>query len=113
MALFHDIYFQLCDRFITKEQWNKRPYSSRHLNGEVNGYWPAYFPQRKLAKGEGSILQKTFWEMIIKAEDCIEKYGFLKTFLKMCTNLNNYVPVCPRFDDKDVEEQWGVDIEMI
>ena len=25
----------------------------------------------------------------------------------MCTNLNNYVPLRPWFDDKDEEEQWG------
>ena len=47
MALFSDIYCQNCDRFIAKKQWNKHLFSSRRLRREVNGYWPAYFPQRK------------------------------------------------------------------
>ena len=41
MALFSDTYCQICDRFITKERWNKHLYSSRHLHREVIGYWPA------------------------------------------------------------------------
>ena len=59
MALFNDINCQICDKFITKEQWNKHLYSSRHLHGEVNDFWPAPFPQRKLTT-EGSILEKAF-----------------------------------------------------
>ena len=46
MALFNDVYCQICDRFITKKHWNKHLYSSRHLNREINGYWPAFFPQK-------------------------------------------------------------------
>ena len=34
MALFNDIYCQICDRVTTKEQGNKRLYSSRHLHRE-------------------------------------------------------------------------------
>ena len=34
MALFNDIFCQICDRFYTKEQWNKHLYSSRHLHRE-------------------------------------------------------------------------------
>ena len=60
MALFNDTYCQICDRFITKEQWNKHLFSSRLLHREVNGYWPAYFPQRKLTRDESSILEKAF-----------------------------------------------------
>ena len=41
MALFNDVYCQICDRFITKKQWNNHLFSSRHLNREVNGFWPA------------------------------------------------------------------------
>ena len=37
MALFNDTYCQHFERFITKEQWDKHPYSSRHLHKEVNG----------------------------------------------------------------------------
>ena len=48
MALFNDIYCQICDRSITKEQWNEHLYYSRHLHREMNGYWPAVFPQRNL-----------------------------------------------------------------
>ena len=48
MAVFNDIYCQLCDRFITKERWNKHFFCSRLLHKEVNGYWPAYFPRKKI-----------------------------------------------------------------
>ena len=47
MTLFKDTYCQICDRFITKDQWNKHLSSSRHLHREAKGYWPAYFPQKK------------------------------------------------------------------
>ena len=60
MSFFNDTYRQICDRFITKEQWNKHVYSSSHLHREVNGYWPAFFPRRKLTKDESSILEKAF-----------------------------------------------------
>ena len=60
MGLFNDIYCQICDRFFTEEQWNKHLDSSRHIHREMNGYWPAYFPQRKLTRDEGSILEKVF-----------------------------------------------------
>ena len=46
MSLFNDIFCQTCDRFFTKEQWNKHPYSNRPLHQEVNGYWSACFPQK-------------------------------------------------------------------
>ena len=36
MAVFNDIYREIYDRFITKEQWIKHLYSSRHLHREVN-----------------------------------------------------------------------------
>ena len=55
MAFFNDTFCQLCERFITKEEWNKHLYSSRHLHREVNGFWPAYFPQIKLTGDECSI----------------------------------------------------------
>ena len=31
MAIFNDVYCQICDRFYTKERWNKHLYSFRHL----------------------------------------------------------------------------------
>ena len=63
MALFNDVYCQIFDRIITEEQWNKHLFSSRHIHREVKGYWPTYFPQRKLSREEGMILENAFWEM--------------------------------------------------
>ena len=60
MALFNDIFCQICDRFITKEQWKKHLYSSRNLHREANGYSPAIFPQRTLTRDEGLRLGKAF-----------------------------------------------------
>ena len=31
MPIFIDIFYQICDSFHTKEQWNKHLYSSRHI----------------------------------------------------------------------------------
>ena len=53
------------------------------------------------------ILEKAFWQMIFATEGCIKVYEFSKTYLKMCTNINNYVPNRPRFDDENAQEQWG------
>ena len=106
MALFNDVYCQICDRFYTKEQWNKHLYSSRHLHREVNGYWPALFPQRKLTKDEGIKLEKAFWEMIFVTSECVEVYHFLKTYFRMITNIKNHVPVRLWFDYPNEEEQW-------
>ena len=108
MAIFSDIFCQICDRFYTKERWNKHLYSSRHLHWEVNGYWPAFFPQRKLTRDEGMKLEKAFWEMIfVSSTECIEVYDFLKTYFRMCTNITNHVPIRLWFDDPNEEEQWG------
>ena len=52
------------------------------------------------------MLEKAFWEMIFPTKDCIEVYEFLKTYFRMCTNINNYIPVRPWFDDEDEQEQW-------
>ena len=108
MAIFNDVFCQICDRFYTKERWNKHLYSSRHLHREVNGYWPAFFPQRKLTRDEGMKLEKSFWEMIfVSSTECIELYDFLKTYFRMCTNITNHVPIRLWFDDPNEEEQWG------
>ena len=107
MALFNDTYCQIWDRFITKERWKKHLYSSRHIHRKVNGYWPAFFPQRKLTRDEDMKLEKVFWEMIFVTVECVEVYDFLKTYFRMCTNIYDYVPVRPLFDDPDEEEQWG------
>ena len=41
MSFLDDTYCQLCERFITKKQWNKHLYSSRHLRKKAYGYTPA------------------------------------------------------------------------
>ena len=46
MSFLDDTYCQLCERFITKEQWNEHLYSSRHLHKKAHGYTPAYFPNQ-------------------------------------------------------------------
>ena len=107
MVLFNDTYCQICDRFNTKEQWNKHLYSSRHLHREINAYWPALFPQRKLTRDESIELEKAFWEMIYNSVDVLAMYDFQKLYFGMCTIIDNYVPVRPWSDDLGDEEQWG------
>ena len=108
MALFNDIFCQICDRFCTKERWNKHLYSSRHLHREVNGFWPAFFPQRKLTRDEGIKLERVFWEMVFMSNDNdLAVFDFLKLYFRMCTNITDHVPIRMWFDDPDEEEQWG------
>ena len=107
MVLSNETFCQICDRLITKEQWNKHIFCSRHLHREVNGYWPTFFPQRKLTREECCKLEKVFWEMIIVTNECVAVYDFLKTYFSMCKNIDHYVTVRPWFDDPDEEEQWG------
>ena len=96
MALFNDIFCQICDRFYTKEQWNKHLYSSRHLHREINGYWPMFFPQRKLTRDEGMRLETAFWEMIYMSNvNDLALFDFLKLYFRMCTNITNHVPILP------------------
>ena len=99
MALYNDVYCQFCDKLVTKGQWNKHFYSSRPLHREVNGFWPAFFPQRKLTRDEGMILEKVFWEMTFGIEDVLPVYGFLKTYVMMVTNMKDYVTLDPDVDD--------------
>ena len=110
MALFNDIFCQICDKFYTKEQWNKHLYSSRYLHREVNGYWPAFFPQRKLTRDEGMKLEKAFWEVIFTSNDNdLALFEFLKLYFRMCTNITDHVPVryWDYYSDGNEEEQWG------
>ena len=110
MVIFNDVYCQICDRFYTKERWNKHLYSSRHLHREVNGYWPSFFPQRKLFKDEGVKLEKAFWEVILSSNDNdLALFEFLKLYFRMCTNITNHVPIryWDYYDDGNEEEQWG------
>ena len=80
---------------------NKHLYSGRHLHREVNGYWPAYFTQRKLTMYEGSILEKAFWKMFFGSEDFLPVYGFLKTSFMMVTNMRDYVTLDDHDNDAD------------
>ena len=110
MVIFNDIFCQICDRFYTKEQWNKHLYSSRHLHREVNGYWPSFFPQRKLFKDEGVKLEKAFWEVILSSNDNdLALFDFLKLYFRMCTNITDHVPIryWDYYDAGNEEEQWG------
>ena len=52
-------------------------------------------------------LEKVLWEMIFVTDECVEVYDFLKTYFRMCTNKNNFVPVHPWFDEPHEKEQWG------
>ena len=72
----------------------------------MNGYWPAFSPQKKLTREEGMKPEKVFWELIFVTDECIEVYDFAKTYFRMCTNINNHVPVRPWFDDPDEEKHW-------
>ena len=110
MALFNDIFCQICDRFYTKERWNKHLSSSRHLHRESNGYWPAFFPQRQLTRDEGIKLEKDFWEVILTSDDNdLALFDFLKLYFRMCTNITNHVLIryWDYYDDGKEEEQWG------
>ena len=108
MPIFNDVYCKICHRFVTKERWNNHLYSSRHLHREVNVYWPAFFPQRKLTRDEGMKLEKAFWEMIYNSNDNdLPLFDILKIYFRMCTNINKHVPIRPWLGDPDEEEQWG------
>ena len=46
--------------------------------------------------------------MILTSNDNdLALFDFLKLYFRMCTNINNYVPIRLWFDDPDEEEQWG------
>ena len=56
---------------------------------EVNGYWPAYFPQGKLATNENIILEKAFWKMFFATRDIEEVEEFWLIYFMMTTNMEN------------------------
>ena len=104
------MYCQVCDRFYTIDRWNKSLYSSRQLRREVNGYWPAFFPQRKLTRDEGVTLEKAFWEVIFTSNDNdLALFDFLKLYFRMCTHITDHVPIryWDYYNDGNEEEQWG------
>ena len=73
-----------------KEQWDKHLYSIRHLHKEPYGYTPAYFPNKKMAGDESSILEKAFWKKIFATRGFKEVDAFLITYFMMVTNLMYY-----------------------
>ena len=90
MSFLDDTYCQLCERFITKEQWNNHLYSSRHLHKKAYGYYPAYFPQKKLTGDESIKLEKAFWKMFFATRDIKEVVEFWYTYFMMTTNMKKY-----------------------
>ena len=97
MSILDDTYCHFCEKLITKEDWNKHLYSSRHLHKEAHGYWPAYFINGKPSGNESIILEKAFWNMIFATRDVKEVYELLITYSMMTTNLKNYIPDCEEF----------------
>ena len=81
-ALFNEKFCQICDRFTSKELWNKHLYSSRHLHREVNGNCSAFFPQRKLTRDEGIKLENVFLGDDICNYECVEVYDFFKNLFQ-------------------------------
>ena len=106
LAPFNAIYCQICDIFITEEQWNKHLFSNRHLEREVNGYWPTFFSQRKLTRNEIRVFERAFWEMIFGSEDDLPVYGFLKTYIMMVTNMKDYITLDLDDDDADFRHDY-------
>ena len=57
----------------------------------MNGYWPAFFPQRKLTKDENLLLEKAFWKMFFATREIKEVEKFWLTFFMMTKNMKDYV----------------------
>ena len=91
MSILDDTNCQLCERFITKEQWNKHLPFSRHLHREAHGYGPVIFPQSKLARDEKIIFEKGFWKVFFATKDIKEVEQFWLTYFIMKTNIKDYM----------------------
>ena len=90
MSFLDDIYCQVCERFITKEQWNNHLYSSRHLHKKAFGFYPACFPQKILTGDESIKLEKAFWKMFFATRDIEEVEEFWYTYFMVTTNMKKY-----------------------
>ena len=90
MSFLDDTSCQLCEKFITKEQWNKHLYSSRHLHKKAYGYTPAYFSNRKLIGDESNILEKAFWKLFLATRGIKELDDFWWTYFMMTTNMKDH-----------------------
>ena len=71
---------------------------------------PAFVSRRKLTRDEGCKLEKSLWEMICGSENALAVSGFLKTYFKIVTNLNDYVKAK---DDDDVDFEYDYRDNMI
>ena len=89
-SFFSDTYCQLCERFITKEKWNKRLFSNRHIYEETYGFWTAYLPNRKLTIDKSFKLEKAFWRMFLFATRKIKVEEFWKKCFTIVTKLKDY-----------------------
>ena len=108
MSFLDDTYCQLCERFFTKEQWNKHLYSSRHLHKKSYGYTSAYFPQRKLTGDECIKLEKAFWKMFSATRDIKEVEDIWWTYFIMTTNMKKYFL---KENEKDVRKVFRETME--
>ena len=52
-------------------------------------------------------LENAFWGMIFISVDFLPLFDFLKTYFRICTNKNNYIPNRQWLDDKNEEDHWG------
>ena len=89
MALFSNMNCQICDRFITEEQWNNHLFSSRHLKNRTEWILARVIFTKNKTSDEGGILEKAFWEMICGSEDLLPVYGFLKSSIMMVTKMKD------------------------
>ena len=62
------------------------------------------FPQKKLFRDEGMILEKLFSEMIFGSGDILAVYRFLKTYIMMVTNRKDYVEGDDDGEDDDKDD---------
>ena len=90
MSLLLDTYCQLCGRFINKENWTKHLYSNRHLHKQIYGYWPKYFPNKKLLGDESDIIEKAFWKMFFATLEIEEVKDFWIKYFTITTKLGNW-----------------------
>ena len=82
-----------------------------HREREINGFGPAYFPQKKLTRDEGSILEKAFWKIVFGSVIVLPVYGFLKTYIMMVTNMKDFVTLDP--DEYDADFRYNYRDTMI
>ena len=113
MTLSKATYCQICERFFTKEQWNKHLFSSRHLQREVSAFWPAYFLQRKMTRDESSRLENASCEMIFGGVHVLAVYEFLKTYFEVVLISNDYVKNDDDDEDDDEDDVMGIIIVII